>query len=46
MPPRDPRYVNPPAQQLQISTPERIYTLDGEVLHTTGSPLHVASPAF
>ena len=39
--PRDPRYINHPAQHLVIDTPESMYTLDGEVLPTTGSPLEV-----
>lgn len=39
--PRDPRYVNHPAQLLRIESSESIYTIDGEVLTTTGSPLEV-----
>ncbi|HNF96325.1 MAG TPA: diacylglycerol kinase family protein [Pseudomonadota bacterium] len=34
--PRDPRYVNHPAQKLRIETGEAIFTLDGEVLPTDG----------
>ena len=34
--PRDPRYVNHPAQRLRIDTQEAIFTLDGEVLPTDG----------
>jgi hypothetical protein len=39
--PRDPRYVNHPAQHLRIDTSEAIYTLDGEVLSTSGAALEV-----
>ena len=40
--PRDPRYVNHPAQNLHIyAAAEPIYTIDGEVLHTGGLPLQV-----
>jgi diacylglycerol kinase (ATP) len=39
--PRDPRYVNHPAQQLRIESSESIYTIDGEVLQASGSPLEV-----
>ena len=39
--PRDPRYVNHPAQHLIVDTAEAMYTLDGEVLPTTGSPIEV-----
>lgn len=40
--PRDPRYVNHPAQSLHIdAAAEPIYTIDGEVLHTGGQPLEV-----
>jgi len=38
--PRDPRYVNHPAQQLRIDTSEPIFTLDGEVL-PADSPIEV-----
>jgi diacylglycerol kinase family enzyme len=38
--PRDPRYVNHPAQQLRIDTSEPIFTLDGEVL-SAESPIEV-----
>jgi hypothetical protein len=30
--PTDPRYINHPAEQVRIQTPESVYTLDGEVL--------------
>lgn len=40
--PRDPRYVNHPAQSLRIQTSsESIYTIDGEVLPTAGDALEV-----
>ncbi|MBL9044516.1 MAG: hypothetical protein JNM83_23090 [Myxococcales bacterium] len=38
--PRDPRYVNHPAQHLRIDTSESVFTLDGEVLPAE-SPLQV-----
>jgi diacylglycerol kinase family enzyme len=39
--PRDPRYVNHPAQHLRIESSEELYTLDGEVLPTGGEPIEV-----
>ena len=41
--PRDPRYVNRPAQRLSIQTTEPLYTIDGEVLESVpGQSLEVA----
>lgn len=39
--PTDPRYVNRPASELEIQTPEPIYTVDGEILQTEGGRVHV-----
>lgn len=52
--PTDPRYVNRPARELRIESPERLYTVDGEILETS-EPISVrvgpllqlaAGPAF
>ncbi|MCC6747929.1 MAG: hypothetical protein IT371_09745 [Deltaproteobacteria bacterium] len=39
--PTDPRYVNRPASHLELDSPERIFTLDGEVLESDGEPISV-----
>lgn len=37
--PTDPRYVNRPASRLEIHTDERLYTVDGEILHREEGPI-------
>ncbi|WP_428262990.1 diacylglycerol kinase family protein [Haliangium sp.] len=39
--PADPRYINRTAHTLEIESDESLYTVDGEVLPSNGSPLHV-----
>jgi diacylglycerol kinase family enzyme len=40
--PADPRYVNDLAQELEIRSAEPIYTVDAEIVPSTGDPLHVS----
>ncbi len=39
--PLDPRYINTTAQRFEIRTTEPIYTVDGEILQSTGEPIYV-----
>jgi diacylglycerol kinase family enzyme len=39
--PADPRYINRTASTLEIETDEALYTVDGEVLQSTGEPFRV-----
>jgi hypothetical protein len=39
--PADPRYINRTASTLEIETDEALYTIDGEVLQSSGEPLRV-----
>jgi hypothetical protein len=39
--PTDPRYVNQRAQQLEIRTADPVYTVDGEIITSTGEPVSV-----
>lgn len=39
--PLDPRYVNDTSSQLDIRSPEAIYTVDGEIMSSTGEPIRV-----
>jgi hypothetical protein len=38
----DPRYVNRNASRMQIESDERLFTLDGEILHSNGEPFDVS----
>ncbi|MFH2005737.1 MAG: diacylglycerol kinase family protein [bacterium] len=40
--PTDPRYINDLSSRFEVRTDERLYTVDGEVVHGTGEPIHVA----
>ncbi len=40
--PADPRYVNDLAQQVEIRSEEPYYTVDAEIVKSTGAPLHVS----
>jgi diacylglycerol kinase family enzyme len=40
--PTDPRYLNDTAQTMEIRSDERFYTVDGEVLPSTGQPIQVS----
>lgn len=40
--PLDPRYINRAASTLELRTDERVYTIDGEILESTGEPISVA----
>jgi diacylglycerol kinase family enzyme len=39
--PSDPRYVNVTARRLRVDSEEPIYTVDGEILRSTGAPVEV-----
>ncbi len=39
--PVDPRYINELATEVEIRTEERMFTVDGEVVHGTGEPIRV-----
>ncbi len=39
--PVDPRYINDLAREVEIRTPERIFTVDGEIVQSTGEPIRV-----
>lgn len=40
--PTDPRYVNDIASEFQIQSPEEHYTVDGEIIESTGEPIKVS----
>jgi hypothetical protein len=40
--PLDPRYINRTASALQITTDEKVFTIDGEILESTGEPIDIA----
>jgi hypothetical protein len=39
--PVDPRYINDLATEVEVRCEERVFTVDGEVVHGTGEPLRV-----
>jgi len=39
--PADPRYVNRPARTFELRSPDRLFTIDGELFESTGEPLQV-----
>jgi len=40
--PTDPRYVNDIASEFEIQSPEEHYTVDGEIIKSTGEPIKVS----
>jgi hypothetical protein len=40
--PLDPRYINRPVSTMELRTEEKVYTIDGEILQSTGEPIHVS----
>jgi hypothetical protein len=39
--PTDPRYVNRPAQELEMRSKEKVFTIDGEIFESTGEPIRI-----
>jgi hypothetical protein len=39
--PLDPRYVNRTAHEVEVRSKERVFTIDGEILESTGEPMSI-----